>query len=32
MAGLRLLQLGGLMGRHRLGILEEKAVFISEFL
>ena len=32
MAGLRLLQLCGLMGPHRLGSLEEKAVCISEFL
>jgi len=32
MTGLRLLQLSGLMGPHRLGSLEEKAVCISEFL
>jgi len=32
MAGLRLLQLCGLMGPHSLGSLEEKAVCISEFL
>jgi len=32
MAGLRLLQLCGFMGPHRLGSLEEKAVCISEFV
>jgi hypothetical protein len=32
MAGLRLLQLCGLMGPHRLGSLEEKVVCVSEFL